>query len=511
MGTEGYKVYRHNGLYFVYYNQWDSYPDHFGLVVLHEIPRGSSKEEFEEWVKLTRQNLDAQYEELKDLEIYSEPAYVSDKQPRKILDWTYEIDLDHLVFLVNCQPLFCLDNMPPDDVFLKGISFDRFGHGAFGEHTPVEFRYDWRAPPPPPLPQSLIAYNSFPNHSSTSSVHELLHVPMALSSIERARTALVELLVAESMTEEDVGHYVRVLESVPNRDHIPQSMLRLALSLAKFAVGLPIPALYDYPYSRTWDFIWIRNDVCLHITTHLDDEQNLQTSIGDLVHLINDTQDKVGIIYGVACSVFHCAIVRVTVDKDVQGTTFAHTPALQLLPSFYARKTFTPGIEALSRLGCQTSGVEFLTAISTKAYNLRHSLATRSVVAEVPVEVWTNVGQFITGPYDLVGLASISPLAMSAAADLARYPWVLRLRLVDAVGSISIIPETKETADEDYQRYCCKLDGAIFTAVDGGRYKNLGLAQVCRGPGPARFTDHYPVLSDPAIIVDKDVYAGRIN
>jgi hypothetical protein len=204
------------------------------------------------------------------------------------------------------------------------------------------------------------------------------------------------------------------------------------------------------PLGNTRDFIWLRKDLCLRITTHLDDEANLQASIGDLVHHINKTQDKVGTVYGIACSIFHCAIVRL--DKDKRGTSFAHTPALQFLPSFYARKISTPGIEALSRLGCQSSGVEFLTAIS-EAYKCPlitypELSITGSLVAKVPVEVWTNVGHFITSPRDLVNLASISPRAMSAAADLARYPWVMKFRLADVVDSISPILETTERTDD---------------------------------------------------------------
>ena len=144
-----------------------------------------------------------------------------------------------------------------------------------------------------------------------------------------------------------------------------------------------------------------------------------------------------GTVYGIACSIFHCAIVRL--DKNGRGTSFAHTPALQLLPSFYARTISTPGTEALSRLGCQASGVECLTAIS-EAYNLprithKKLLVARSMAAKVPVEVWTIVGHFITSLIDLVGLASISPQAMSAAATWPATPgswsfvlWTLLVR-----------------------------------------------------------------------------------
>ena len=505
MGTHGNKVYRHNGYYYVYFNRYDSYPSFFGLKLLHEIPRNVSKEEFEEWLRKTREYVYAQ----RDSQVLNDPDdssnYVSDEQPknRLFIQWVYEIDLDNLVFHVDSQPLFRLDNMPPDDVFLEAISFDHFGHRALFECTPVQFRYDWRAPPPTPSPESLVAYNSCHIRSSASSVHDLLDIPVSLSSIERVRTTFMELLVARRMTDHDVGHYVRVLENAPDRDHIPQRMLELALSLVKFAVGPQI----DFPVflwlflrdKTDWDFVWIRQDLCLRITTHLDDEDNLRASIGNLVHHIDTTRDKVGTIYGVACSIFHCAIVRV--NKDPQGTSFAHTPALQFLPSFYARKMSTPGIEALSRLGCQTSGVEFLDIIPDEFGSLgrrygRHIFTTDkmflvmrgSAVEKVPVEVWTRIGEFFSSSSDLVNLAHISPEALSAAADLTRYPWVdvpgcqLRnirdIRLVDVVGSAPPIQETTgQTSRKVIRQYYHQLGHAKFTAVVHGRHVTVNLVQ----------------------------------
>lgn len=165
--------------------------------------------------------------------------------------------------------MFRLDNMPPRKMFQKSISYDHFGHTALREHTPVQFRYDWRAPPPPPSPESLPTYNSSHNRSSTSSIHDLLSVPAALSSIERARIASEELLVTRCMAEYGIGCRLRIQESVPDRDHIPKSMLRLALSLVNFAVGPPIPSLPCISRHSSQYFIWIRKDVCLRITTHL--------------------------------------------------------------------------------------------------------------------------------------------------------------------------------------------------------------------------------------------------
>ena len=119
--------------------------------------------------------LDARYEELKSLDDSTE--HMSDKPPENDLsmEWIYEIDLDHLVFHADSQPIFRLDNMPPDDVFIRAISFDNFGHRALYEHTPAQFRYDWHAPPPLPPPESLVAYSSYQNRSPTSSIPSMIY------------------------------------------------------------------------------------------------------------------------------------------------------------------------------------------------------------------------------------------------------------------------------------------------------------------------------------------------
>ncbi|KAI0263327.1 hypothetical protein BGY98DRAFT_1182102 [Russula aff. rugulosa BPL654] len=476
-------VYRHKGRYYVYYNHWDSYPHGLGLEVLHEIPRNVSKEEFEEWVRKTREYVYAQ----RDSQVLNNPddptSYVSDEHPYNdfSIEWIYEIDLDNLVFHVDNQPLFRLDNMPPDDIFMKSISFDHFGHRALHEHTPAQYRYDWRSPPPSPLPaESLAAYNSCYIRSSTSSVHDLLDVPMALSSIERVRTAFVQLLVTMWMAELNVGHEVRVLENVPD----PR------IFTLNFAVGPPIPSLPYIPCGNTCDFIWIRKDVCSRITTHLDDEDNLKTSIGDLVHHISITLDKVGTIYGIACSVFHCAIVRV--DKDELGTTsFAHTPALQFLPSFYARTMFTSGIEALSRLGSQASRVELLDAISD-ANNLprfthEDVLVTDSVAAKVPVEVWTRIGDFITSPADLVTLPVSHHRQVVQFYPFRRPRRILRRRISDFI--------FWNWAEQ-------------FIAVRDGRRTKVELGQdfddakIFAGRRKIPFEAQTYLIADPAVIAD---------
>ena len=60
---------------------------------------------------------------------------------------------------------------------------------------------------------------------------------MALSAIERARAAFLGPLITRFMIERDVGLFLlRVLEAVSGRVHIPDYLLRLALTFVNFAV-----------------------------------------------------------------------------------------------------------------------------------------------------------------------------------------------------------------------------------------------------------------------------------
>jgi len=141
MGTRGYKVYRYKGRYFVYFHLCDSYPDCYGVEVLRQLPRNVSKKRFEQWVRAIQEDLEGQYEHMKDSRSRS-TDYVTDKQPvnTAFIEWIYEIDLDNLIFHVNAQPMFRLDNMPPRNCFVKSISYDHFSHTALRENTPVQFR-----------------------------------------------------------------------------------------------------------------------------------------------------------------------------------------------------------------------------------------------------------------------------------------------------------------------------------------------------------------------------------
>src|ERR1700722_4378887 len=113
MGTRGFVVYRHRGRYFARYNHWDSYPSGLGLTVLQGIPRpDATAEDFEKWLRVTREWLDSILDRLpKELEdgngeeVEVDQLTVTSTQPTNdlFIEWVYELDLDHLVFHVDCQ------------------------------------------------------------------------------------------------------------------------------------------------------------------------------------------------------------------------------------------------------------------------------------------------------------------------------------------------------------------------------------------------------------------------
>lgn len=467
MRSTGFKVYRYKGLYFVYYNNDNSCPSYFGLKVRDEVPSGGPR--FEKWVASLGRELDEEFELLKG---GSRELFVIDKQPTGNVQWLYEIDLDNRVFHVDRQPLFRLDNLPPRDMFVKAISFDHFGHRAYDKSLPEEYRYDWHPSPPAPEPRFLDVYASHCDESSKVSIHEVLGIPHDLSAPERARTRLMEAVVIRVLEEQSVGHDLRVLESVPNRDQMSGEVRSLACLLVRLAVGLPIPPTHS-PNENPRDFKWFGNNLCLYLTTHLEDTRTLQASVGALIHHIKDTPQKPGVIYGVACSMFHCVVV--CVDKN-GGSTYKHTPALQFLPSFYSTTSATPGIEALSRLGCRTI---------LESHTYLHGLWNTRGIADrrrLPIELWLEICSYIVSPSDLIHLGVALPEAMPVTTDLLQYPYIWRYRLMDAIGPAPSPLGGEETNESRpiYDRMHSPL--ATFKAFDGCRTFNLHLGRELGDP-----------------------------
>ncbi|KII85703.1 hypothetical protein PLICRDRAFT_45054 [Plicaturopsis crispa FD-325 SS-3] len=460
MGTRGYRSYRHKGRYFVSYNHCDSYPSGLGVQVLASIPKGN-REVFNAWLERMRTQLDADYEELKGTDDVK--YFVSDDQPVNdlFIEWIYEIDLDRLVFLVDTEPVFRLDHMPPEDVFLRCIGFDHYGHRAPVRTTPAKYRYDWTAPAPRVDDVALEAYVA--NKEKEVSAATLLEVADgALSDGEQLHVQLLEVLVGNVMTASTVGHSVRLLENVADRKDLTRNMRDIAGLLPCLAI---LPMIFPCPKfyrPKNLDAIWLRRDVVLRIATHLDDQRNMQAAVAALVSYVKSTDEGTDVVYGIVFSIFHCVLIRI--DKRAGGS-FDHTPVLQFLPSFYAESPSTPGITALARLGFQahSDGVERASQWLREAEHFMDisisfvprfktlSSTDATALDRLPTEILEKIARKIIECADLLKFACVSDRCKLIAERLLRAPFIDDLQLTKAIprDPVDDIAAGEEEDDDD--------------------------------------------------------------
>ena len=491
MGTRGYKVYRHKGRYFRRYNHLDSYPSVYGLKVLREVPK--TPDDFQRWLKTIREELDSICNDLagsssEDSDCLGYNGLVITKtQPQTdiMIEWVYEIDLDNLVFHVDAKPLFRLDHLPPRKWFIKGIGYDYYGHRSFTVHTPEKYRYNWTAPPSPPDDGLLTVYREHVSDDDPLLIQDLLLLPEVLSDVERCRLSLLELLVGHYMLDHFSGHFIRKLESIPSRNLISERGLRLSYSFLALALCPMIFPSKEIPvtFEALSSFVWLQGDLCLRITTHLNDEPNLQAAVGEIVREVKKKVDqeqetgagtKTNVFYGVAFSTFHCVIVKIEA-KD--GYKCKHTSALQFLPSWHGDSPSTPGITALARLSVH---LESQLEPFSHLFKLVHGDANPStminpanIISTIPQDVCENITQFMYSPTDILAFGLLSPACKAAADRILRYPHIsvtsptrgyiqglgnsdklgpIDYRLLSPVGpNLDCYPDTKDIQEDESQ------------------------------------------------------------
>ncbi|KAF8150510.1 hypothetical protein K438DRAFT_1865528 [Mycena galopus ATCC 62051] len=462
MGTRGYRVYRHKGYYHVHYNHWDSYPSNLGVKVAAEIPRG--EEEYKKWLKNLREELDHHFENSKDgVDSNGDDYRITTERPTNdiMIEWVYEIDLDHEVFLVDSNPLFALSNMPGSNYsFVRWIGFDAYSHRACDPSTPEKHRYNWTSLAPD-VDDSVISHYATRHSVSEDqlSISELLGTTRLVNNCEAVRNAIYEVIIGRMMGIWEIGHHIRVLETATDRADISGDLLSMGVDMVQVAFGPMVfspeikPKKQEGPYTveemerdqaeflamisgvkkkKTRpipkDFAWLTPDVCLRIITHLDDERNAKKSILELVDEVALNRQPGRVTYGILFSFFHCVIVRV----DPQNG-FKSTAALQFLPSFYATSPSTPGITAISSLGYHCFPTpELLTSGKFDALNPTHFLR------QVPLDVLELMAGYIA-PSELKSLCTVVPLFEPAAQRVLCFPHIEEYRLVQ--GSDIIMEE----------------------------------------------------------------------
>ncbi|KAH7926928.1 hypothetical protein BV22DRAFT_1086091 [Leucogyrophana mollusca] len=455
MGTRGYRVYRYKKYYFVTYNNCDSYPSGLGEEMLSEA----------------RQDLDGIRKRLEEylanINAFigrngSDELTISKRPPKNdyFIEWMYEIDLDRSVFHINSVPFFSLENLPRS---LRRI----IGTDNYGNEACVDARYRFKVVTPSAIEESQLEIYRRLLHDGGSAIPfiDLLRSSEHTTQGEEVRLHLLEAFVGQCMCDETVFRAIQVFRLAASGEDLPEPEWLVATTIANLAF---IPQIF-MSQERWWffhrrtkrrEFSWVRGDTFTHITTHLDDEKNMQAAVSRLVEEAM-RQGKNGVVFGVAFSVFHCVVARI--DRDAGGS-FTHTPAMRFIPSFFAKTPSTPGITALSRLGFRLDPDLFL-----KASRFNTSLKRASLEAEMkrmlrapsqpadlsssipedlscstpeghvdpgvelPAELWHKVASSIKYLDDLLQFGRVSKSFQAAASAVLRDPHVDNYRLIKVI------------------------------------------------------------------------------
>ncbi len=124
MGTRGLRIVRFRKRYYIFYNQYDSYPSGLGKQVVAEIPTDAVK--YQEWLAAQRKSAEeweALYEDYLSVRPGNEvttnlPDFMRQHFPSLLtplndtwIEWIYTVDLNRETFSVNNGAHFKLDQI----------------------------------------------------------------------------------------------------------------------------------------------------------------------------------------------------------------------------------------------------------------------------------------------------------------------------------------------------------------------------------------------------------------
>ncbi|KAG2160069.1 uncharacterized protein EDB93DRAFT_37221 [Suillus bovinus] len=471
MGTRGYYVLRYRNIYFAQYHNSDSYPEGLGVNVLETMQHHNAIATYRQVLGEILDGVQSLSDSLIIIEggdDFSPPSRVRPKNDI-FIEWIYEVDLDRNIFHINGMPFFSLECLPSTYDFTEYVSEDHYGNLACASRCPPEHRY--KRPTPPTVNDSGIAtYQSFTCTGSHVALSDLLAISDFPSPDERIRISLLEVMIGQCMVSRAIAKHVYDIELLFDHSQLMDDQWSIACFMASITF---VPQIYDnishiyHLEPKRKEFTWVREDTVVCIATHLDDERCLQASVSRLINAIMEQKHNPGEYFGIAFSVYHCAIVKVV--KDAHTTTFSHTNALQFLPSFYASSPSTPGITALARLGFRIDPALFERAVEI-CYHNRFRDKTRKFVQGVdssddvpsnttcpplPFELWKEIALYLYY-YELTPFGLVSKLFREVASTVLRHPHVCGYRLVAD-------SRTKKIKDKRHS-----LRAATFSAVRAG-------------------------------------------
>ncbi|KAJ3733851.1 hypothetical protein DFJ43DRAFT_1153032 [Lentinula guzmanii] len=448
MGADGYRVYRYQGLFFSSYTRYNSYPDSLGVKLAREIPPETTQ--FEAYVASKKaepqQLLDSEsakdtegsegsesgaftiYDGVGEFAGYIFRLEISETPPTDGL-YNYEIDLDNYIFYFEGKPMFDLRNMLYGDEFLSNI---------YPSELPEKHRY--KIPLPPPVDSSILdAYKNFGAHCAET--HTVLGVRSQMGRIENTRMKIMELCVLAStyLLDNSYGLGVNAILS----DYVSARIIRRCHNICDLFSG---PLIFDndincldwelrkrdYLTPPAYDvvsFYWLDEEsFCMLAVPRIDTEDTLQAAIVKLSRKVSgyfeDKECNTSTFYGAILSIYDVCVVRFVVvehNGERKYQVQRHTPSLRFLPQSQPSKLYTPGIEALSRLG-HIIYKDFLQQKLITERKKQHEFWSKSRL--IPSEICLHIAQYL--PYKIVtSLASVSLQWASVAVEVLQQPYFI--------------------------------------------------------------------------------------
>ncbi|KAI0724656.1 hypothetical protein C8Q72DRAFT_657323 [Fomitopsis betulina] len=357
-------LYRHRSLYFSSYESHPSFRDTTGYHLMLSIPRKPPV--FSAWLATKREELNgwlATAGVAKRLPYggnYSQTSQmITGVRPdfgRTWMDWTYELDLDTLVFSFMAEPMFRLDRMPPPDACERYITQDHYGLWACTPDVPEEYSYraNWVRRPPALDPT---ADASIPLRTGIT-VHELLDIPPDQPDSERVCARLYEVIFGQCFREYHHGFHQCLRPGADGDGEDADKLRHMLLSLLWPAM---IPMIYksespvqmDGGTSSAKGRRWPRHDIFFQVCVSMQSASDLHAVASSLAWELREEGLAPDRVLGVLFSGEHIALVRVErlLHASQAPPSVSCSDLLQFLPDRFGTRASTPGINALIRVG----------------------------------------------------------------------------------------------------------------------------------------------------------------
>lgn len=496
------KSYKYKGWYFT---PWDSYlmPSRRLIVeICNEISTGYST--LGEWLKRKRQNFEEILEtcpdDIRNLEQGSTRVDLGNDHcgfsrcHRLIPHGAYfDIDLDHQVLDINGVPTFHLENMPPEDLFLEGISFDESGVCTrhFDNISDHMFRMDIL--PAPPVDDNVLQfYRIYVQEDAPCIVNNLLSLSETVSTLDQVcvheRNAYLHIFKEQYTTR--VCSSYNLLDAMkefiysPDMTAMQTRDCAWAFNLTALAL-LPVSHRFLKPEVETMEqpsygqhrpVWWPRKHICVLLATaHLMHIESRNVAIVQVVQEITRRNNSQDIIYGVVFSIFQCVLVRVDRNND---NMFTHTDVLPYWPDFSSSTTSwtsTAGLEALVRLGNLAAEDDedffynFIYPCRKAEEKTSETSATAPTIQvggpHLSQDTLNCIAEHIYDPRTLATFALASHSTMAAALPRLRLPSCLSYN-----GDACFILQRKlHTPDSAEAAFCALAEGGPLSVTLGNK------------------------------------------